>query len=154
MTDSAIQVLAVLRDGSQFKWYVIPLLSLIFYIYVKEVEKRNWNLVLAGLTFWGLDWINEMANGLVLHFTQFAPVWGTPGSSAFVILAGLNIEIMFMFSISGIVWCKMLLPDKKAKILGLNNRWFIAVAGSAFYGVVALIERALTFWHPSYRAAR
>jgi NitT/TauT family transport system permease protein len=26
-----------------------------------------------------------------------------------------------------------------------------AVAGSAFYGVVALIERAATFWHPSFR---
>ncbi|HMN86279.1 MAG TPA: ABC transporter permease [Bauldia sp.] len=26
-----------------------------------------------------------------------------------------------------------------------------AVAGSAFYGIVALIERAVTFWHPSFR---
>ncbi|TCN32550.1 ABC transporter permease [Sinorhizobium americanum] len=29
-----------------------------------------------------------------------------------------------------------------------------AVAGSAFYGVVALIERAVTFWHPSIRSGR
>jgi NitT/TauT family transport system permease protein len=28
-----------------------------------------------------------------------------------------------------------------------------AVAGSAFYGIIALIERAVTFWHPSYRRA-
>ena len=27
-----------------------------------------------------------------------------------------------------------------------------AVAGSAFYGILALLERAFTFWHPSYRA--
>jgi NitT/TauT family transport system permease protein len=27
-----------------------------------------------------------------------------------------------------------------------------AVAGSAFYGLVALAERAATFWHPSYRS--
>jgi NitT/TauT family transport system permease protein len=27
-----------------------------------------------------------------------------------------------------------------------------AVAGSAFYGLIALIERAATFWHPSYRS--
>jgi NitT/TauT family transport system permease protein len=26
-----------------------------------------------------------------------------------------------------------------------------AVAGSAFYGLIALAERAVTFWHPSYR---
>jgi NitT/TauT family transport system permease protein len=29
-----------------------------------------------------------------------------------------------------------------------------AVAGSVFYGSVALVERAVTFWHPSVRSAR
>jgi len=29
-----------------------------------------------------------------------------------------------------------------------------AVAGTAFYGVIALIERAVTFWHPSIRGGR
>lgn len=29
-----------------------------------------------------------------------------------------------------------------------------AVAGSVFYGVVALVERAVTFWHPSIRGGR
>ena len=28
-----------------------------------------------------------------------------------------------------------------------------ALAGSAFYGLLALIERLAAFWHPSYRAA-
>jgi NitT/TauT family transport system permease protein len=28
-----------------------------------------------------------------------------------------------------------------------------AVAGSAFYALLALVERAVTFWHPSYRRA-
>jgi NitT/TauT family transport system permease protein len=28
-----------------------------------------------------------------------------------------------------------------------------ALVGSAFYGAVALVERAVTFWHPSQRAA-
>ena len=27
------------------------------------------------------------------------------------------------------------------------------VAGSVFYGIIALVERAVTFWHPSYRRA-
>ena len=26
-----------------------------------------------------------------------------------------------------------------------------ALAGSAFYGILALVERGVTFWHPSYR---
>ena len=29
-----------------------------------------------------------------------------------------------------------------------------ALAGSAFYGTVALVERTVTFWHPSYRQRR
>ncbi len=29
-----------------------------------------------------------------------------------------------------------------------------AAAGSAFYGIVSLIERAATFWHPSFRQSR
>ncbi|HWJ89452.1 MAG TPA: ABC transporter permease [Pelagibacterium sp.] len=29
-----------------------------------------------------------------------------------------------------------------------------AIAGSVFYGVIALIERAVTFWHPSVRGGR
>ena len=40
--------------------------------------------------------------------------------------------------------------------LGLDMVWaeiaVAAVAGSAFYGLIALIERAVTFWHPSYRS--
>ena len=132
MTESASQALAILRDGSQFQWYVITLLAFVFYVYTVEVQKRNWSLVLAGLAFWGMDWINEIWNGLVFHFTGYAPVWGAPGKTAYLILIGLNIEIMFMFAVSGIIWSKMLPPDRKTRILGLPNRWLIAVAGAIF----------------------
>ena len=40
--------------------------------------------------------------------------------------------------------------------LGLDMVWaeitVAAIAGSAFYGIVALIEKGVTFWHPSQRA--
>ncbi len=29
-----------------------------------------------------------------------------------------------------------------------------AIAGSVFYGVIALVERTVTFWHPSYRSRK
>jgi len=133
MSASAQQALSILRQGSQtFQWYVIPLLAFVFYVYTVEAEKRNWSLVLAGLAFWFMDWFNEIWNSLVFHFTGYAPVWGAPGHTAYLILIGLNIEICFMFAVSGIIWSKMLLPDRKAKILGIPNRAFIAVAGAAF----------------------
>jgi hypothetical protein len=151
MTESASQALAILRDGSQFQWYVVVLLAFAFYVYTVEVEKRNWSLVLAGLAFWGMDWFNEIWNGLVMHFTGYAPVWGAPGKTAYLILVGLNIEIMFMFAVSGIIWTKMLLPDKKAKVLGMPNRWVVAIAGSAFCVFVEYLLNgigALTWDYP------
>ena len=116
MTESASQALAILRDGSQFQWYVIPLLAFVFYVYATAAAERRWNLVLAGLAFWGMDWTNEIWNSLVFHFTGYAPVWGAPGKTAYLILIGLNIEIMFMFAVSGIIWSKMLPPDRKTKM--------------------------------------
>lgn len=132
------QALENLRNTDTLSWYIIPLLALMFYIYASEVQKKNWNIVLAGLAFWGMDWINEIINSLVLHFTQYAPIWGTPGQSAYTVLIGLNVEIMFMFAISGIVWSKLLLEDKHAKILGINNRWFITISGSIFSVIVEI----------------
>jgi hypothetical protein len=131
-TEHARNALAILRDPTQFQWYVIPLLAFVLYIYTVEVERKNWNAVLAGLAFWGMDWFNEIWNGLVFHFTQHAPVWGAPGDTAYLILIGLNIEICFMFATAGVIFAKMLPADRKQKILGVPNRLFIACAGSAF----------------------
>lgn len=131
-TDSALEALAILRDGSQFQWYVIPLFALVVYVYAVEVERRNWNLVFAGLAYWGMDWFNEIWNSLVFHFTNFAPVWGAPAKTAYLILIGLNIEICFMFAIAGVTFGKMLPADKNLRIWGIPNRLLIAVGGSVF----------------------
>jgi uncharacterized membrane protein len=141
-TESASQALAILRDPSTFQWYVIPLFALVVYAYTVEVEKRNWSLVYAGLAFWGMDWFNEIWNGLVFHFTNYAPVWGAPGKTAFLLLIGLNIEISFMFAIAGIAFSKMLPTDKKMKVLGIPNRLFFAITGSIFCVIVELLLNA------------
>jgi hypothetical protein len=142
-TDSALQALEILRDGSQFQWYVIPLFALAVYVYAVEVEARNWDLIFAGLAFWGVDWFNEIWNGLVFHFTQYAPVWGTPGKTAYLILIGLNIEISFMFAIAGVGFAKLLPHDKRAKIVGLPNRLIVACLGSAFCVFVEVLLNAI-----------
>jgi hypothetical protein len=130
--ESAAKALSILRDAGQFQWYVIPLFALVVYVYAVEIERKNWHLVFAGLAFWGMDWFNEIWNGLVFHFTQFAPVWGAPGNTAFLILIGLNIEICFMFAVAGITFAKMLPADRQRKVLGLSNRLLFAIAGSVF----------------------
>ena len=142
-TESAAQALSILRDGSQFQWYVIPLFALVVYVYAVEIERQNWNLIFAGLAFWGMDWFNEIWNGLVFHFSNYAPVWGAPGKTAYLILIGLNIEICFMFLVSGIVWSKMLPRDKRLKIAGIPNRLVFAVAGAVFCVFVEVLLNAL-----------
>ena len=139
-TAAAQQAADILRDGSQFQWYVIPLFALAVYVYAVEIERKNWNLFFAGLAFWGMDWFNEIWNGLVFHFSGYAPVWGAPGKTAYLILIGLNIEICFMFAVAGIAFGKTLPADKRLRLLGIPNRLFLAMAGSAF---CVLVEVAL-----------
>jgi hypothetical protein len=151
MTESAQQALSILRDGSLFQWHVIPLFALVVYVYANEIERRNWSLVFAGLAFWGMDWFNEIWNGLVFHFTQYAPVWGAPGNTAYLILIGLNIEICFMFAIAGIAFSKMLPKDKKMKLLGIPNRLLFAIIGAVFCVFVECLLNAvgaLTWEYP------
>jgi hypothetical protein len=154
--ESVQQALSILRDGSQFQWYVIPLFALVVYVYAAEIEKRNWNVFFGGLAFWGMDWFNETWNSLILYFTGFAPAWGAPGDTAYLILIGLNIEICFMFAIAGITFCKMLPKDKHLKIFGIPNRLFIAITSAAFCVFVELLLNAvgaLTWEWSWWRAA-
>ncbi|MGS2810257.1 hypothetical protein [Nocardia sp. MW-W600-9] len=156
MTDNARAALEILRDAGQFKWYVIPLLLMVIYIYAVEVERRNWNVLFAGLALWGMDWFNEIWNSLVFHVTDRAPVWGASGPTAYQILIGLNIEICFMFAIMGVAAAKML-PPKETRIAGLPNRpVLIAVNSAAAVGVEVLLNKAgvltwdWSWWQPGF----
>lgn len=156
MTESAAEALANLRNMSHFQWYVIPFLLIVIYVYHNEARQKNWNTIFAGLALWGCDWFSEIVNGLVFHFSRYAPIWGTPGRSAYIILIGLNIEICMMFLLMGIA-CAIILPeDKKIKILGLPNRWFFIIFFSTLSVLVETVLNrfgALT-WDYSWWNAR
>jgi hypothetical protein len=142
-TAAALEASKILRDGSLFQWYVIIFFALVVYIYAVEVERKNWNLFFAGLAFWGMDWFNEIWNGLVFHFNGYAPVWGAPGKTAYLILIGLNIEICFMFAVAGISFGKLLPADKKLRIIGIPNRLLLAVINSVFCVFVEVLLNSL-----------
>ena len=152
MTDASLQALSHLRDPADLQWYVVALLAIAIYIYAVEVERRNWNLVFCGLAFWGMDWLNEIANGLILKGTGHSALWTAPGDSAYLIFVGLNIEICFMFAIAGIGLAKMLPADKKMKILGMNNRLFFGLVNSIFcVGVEIFLNKAdMLIWEYSF----
>ncbi|MEW5816089.1 MAG: hypothetical protein AB1798_11935 [Spirochaetota bacterium] len=136
MTEASIQALSGLWDFTMLKWYIIPLLAIVFYIYATEINTarstRNWDPLLAGITLFGVDFFNETWNGWVLHLSGRSAFWTAPGDTALRTMVGWNIEIMFMFALAGIVFYYTCSPDKNEKILGLPNRWFWAVGYSAF----------------------
>lgn len=143
MTDSARQALSILRDASRFQWYVIPLLTLVALVYATEIQKKNWNIVFAGLTYFGLDMFIEIVNSLIFHFTQYAPAWGTPGKTAYLLLIGMNIEICFLFALVGIVMSKLLPEDKSAKLIGVPGRVAVAIGAAILCAAVEVALNAL-----------
>jgi hypothetical protein len=144
MTEASRQALIGLRDLHTLKWYAISLLGITFYIWAKEINKArrtgNWNAIYAGLTLFGMDFINETWNGWVFHLTQRSAMWTAPGDTALRTMMGWNLEIMFMFSIAGIVYYYSISTNPKDKILGIPDWWFWAIGYSAF---CVLIECAL-----------
>ncbi|MEN8153530.1 MAG: hypothetical protein ABFR75_05860 [Acidobacteriota bacterium] len=161
MTEATTQALAGLRDLSMIKWYVIPLLAIVFYIYVKEIKDAkisgNWDAVFAGLTVFGIDFFNETWNGWVMVLTGRSAFWTAPGDTALRTMVGWNIEIMFMFLISGIIWYHTCEEDPKTKILGIPNRWFWAIGYSAFCVFVEILLNnggaliwEYSFWNNSF----
>ncbi len=143
MTESSLQALSTLRDPSHFQWYLIPLLAFVIYVYFVEVERRAWNVVMAGLAFYGLEWFLEILNALWLHFSQYSAVWTAPGDTAYLLTVGLNVEISMMFAVAGVAFAKVLPQDRTVKILGLPNRWFFVIANSVF---CVFVEVILNFW--------
>jgi len=128
------QALALLRQGAPFQWVVITLLALVVYVYFNEISKKNWKGVAAGLSLYMVHWFAEIINALIQHFTGHA-LWTVPTGTAFLLLVGVGVELSLMFSVAGLVFSKLLPEDPKAKILGINNRLFIAVANAAFFSI-------------------
>jgi hypothetical protein len=150
VTDFTREAQRLLRDPHQFKWYTVTLLLFVAYVYSVEIERRRWDIVLAGVTLWLVDWFNEVVNALVLHFTDRAAIWTVTGSTSYLILIGLTIEITFMFAIYGVVFAKVLPADPRTRILGIPNRVALALFFSCMSVLVELLLHATGYFHWEY----
>lgn len=162
MTDATELALTGLRDFTSLKWYIIPLLGIIMYIYSIEINKarltKNWDPILVALTFFGLDFFNETWNGWVMVLSGRSAVWTAPGDTAFRVFVGWNIEIIFIFLLMGFIYYYALSEKRDLKIFGLNERWAIAIAFcllSVFIECLLNIGNILiweyTWWNLSFR---
>jgi hypothetical protein len=129
--------LSILRKGDNFQWYVITLLAFVVYVYATEVSNRNWKGIAAGLALYTVHWFYEIINALIQHFSGHA-LWTVPTGTAFLLLVGVGIELSFMFLVAGLILSKLLPPDPRMKILGVNNRLLFAVGNAAFFAIVEI----------------
>ncbi len=155
MTPESMEAVRVLRQAGNLEWSVLFGLGLVVYAYVAEIQKKNWDAVLMGLIFSAGEFIWEMGNSLVLHFTGYAPLWATPAKSGFVILCGINIEVFLLFSLAGLCLVKTLQAfddEPGKKILGIRYQIFIPLTWGLFCVFVeALLNRAgLLVWSYKY----
>jgi len=149
-TGFTLEALRQLRNPHLFKWYAVALLALVVYAYAVEVERRRWDVIAAGLAVWLADWFNEIINALVLHVSDRAALWTTTGPTAYQLLIGLNVEIMFMFAVAGIVYAKLLPADRTARLLGLPNRIAVALGLSLVSVAVEVFLHATGTFHWEY----
>jgi hypothetical protein len=149
VTPFTAEALRLLRAPGHFDWSTVTLLALVVYVYAVEVERANWSAILAGLAFWLMDWANEIVNALFLHFDGHAALWTVTGHTSFLILIGLTVEISLFFAINGIIFVKLLPADRSLRILGIPNRWAIAIGLSLVsVGVELLLHADGVFhWH-------
>ncbi len=91
------QALGILRNGSTFQWYFIPLLAFVVYIYFNEISKKNWRGVAAGLSLYMVHWFYEIMNALIQHFSGHA-LWTVPEGTCYLLLIGVGWELSMMFS--------------------------------------------------------
>ena len=107
-------------------------------------------MIAAGLALWLADWFNQIINALVLHVSDRAALWTTTGPTAYQILIGLNVEIMFMFAVAGIVYAKLLPADRRIRVLGIPKRLAVALGLSLVSVAVERFLQATGTFHWEY----
>lgn len=150
ISEASREALEILRDGSTFEWSTVTLLAFAFYVYAVEVERRRWDIVLAGLAFFLMDVFNELVNSAIFHASDRAPLWTVTGDTSFLILIGWNIEIVLLFLVTGIIFVKQLPPDPRTRILGVPNRWLLVFAFACLCVLIEVFLEWTGYFHWDY----
>jgi hypothetical protein len=143
------QAMNILRNGSTFQWYFIPLFAFVVYIYFNEIERKNWKGIAAGLSLYATHWFFEIINALIQHFSGHA-LWTVPSGTSFLLLVGVGWELSMMFAVAGVIFSKILPKDPEMKILGINNRIIIAVANAAIFSIIEIFLAGTPAFHWVY----
>ncbi|MBR6309303.1 MAG: hypothetical protein IKR39_11935 [Lachnospiraceae bacterium] len=127
------------RDTGNFNWTFIFILAVVFYIYWTNIQKKNYDVLYAGVALYGVHWLYEICNAIIGHFAGY-PLWSVSNeSTTFILLVGVCWELSMMFSIAGMISFKMLPEDRNKRYFTKGGKKGISCK------LVGAIEMALLF---------
>lgn len=127
------------RSTENFNWTFIFILSVVFYVYWTEIQKKNTEVVCAGLALYGVHWLYEICNAVIGKLAGY-PLWSVSNeSSTFILLIGVCWELSMMFSIAGMISFKMLPHDRTKRYFARNGK------GGISCKLAGALEMALLF---------
>ncbi|MBQ4467427.1 MAG: hypothetical protein II918_04330 [Firmicutes bacterium] len=136
----------VVRSTENFNWTFIFILAVVFYVYWSEINKKNFEVIYAGLALYGVHWLYEIGNAIIAHFAGY-PLWSVSNeSTTFILLIGVCWELSMMFSLAGIISFKMLPKDRSTRYFAKNGKKGISckLAGAISMALLfALVESFL-----------
>ena len=136
----------IVRSTENFNWTFIFILSVVFYVYWSEINKKNYKVIYAGLALYGVHWLYEIGNAIIAYVFGY-PLWSVSNSSTtFILLIGVCWELSMMFALAGIISYKMLPDDPKARYFAKDGKGGISCkfAGALSMALLfALVESFL-----------
>ena len=127
------------RSTENFNWTFIFILAVVFYVYWSEINKRNYEVIYAGLALYGVHWLYEICNAIIGHIFGY-PLWSVSNeSTTFILLIGVCWELSMMFSLAGIISFKMLPHDRSTRFFSKNGK------GGISCKLAGALEMALLF---------
>ncbi|MBO4919137.1 MAG: hypothetical protein J5365_03175 [Erysipelotrichaceae bacterium] len=112
----------IVRSTENFNWTFIFILSVVFYVYWSEINKKNYKAIYAGLALYGVHWLYEIGNAIIAHVFGY-PLWSVSNASTtFILLIGVCWELSMMFSLAGIISFKMLPDDRNARYFAKDGK--------------------------------
>ncbi len=127
------------RSTENFNWTFIFILAVVFYVYWTEIQKKNTEVVCAGLALYGVHWLYEICNAVIGKLAGY-PLWSVSNeSTTFILLIGVCWELSMMFSIAGMISFKMLPQDRTRRYFAKNGK------GGISCKLAGALEMALLF---------
>lgn len=128
----------VVRSTDNFNWSTIFMLAIVVFIYWDVVYKKEYKMLIAGISLYSVHWLCEICNALIAKIFGY-PLWAvTNDSTSYILLIGVSVELSFMFAIAGMVAWRMLQSIKKEKVLGLPAKWFVVISMSILFSLIEI----------------